>query len=196
MRGSSCTSWAASRPDPLAFTSSRPEEGVPDAVLASRAAAGDTGAFAVLVRRSLPRLRSFLRRMGAPADLADDVAQDALVIAFEQISDYRGDGAFVAWVRRIAARRYLRVARAQARLKPLDLAPEPYSPGPDSERSLDLDAALERLSAVQRLCVTLQHGAGFTSVEIARALGLPEGTVKSHISRGLLRLRQDLGSDR
>ncbi len=168
----------------------------PDAVLASRAASGEATAFGVLVLRSLPAVRGLLRRLGAPPDLADDLAQDALVIAFERVGDYRGDGAFAAWVQRIAARRYLRAVRSQARLAPLDGSPEPYSAGPDSGRSLDLDAALERLSAVQRLCVTLQHGAGFTSREIARALGLPEGTVKSHISRGLLRLRQDLGSDR
>ena len=180
----------------MAFPSSHPVEGVPDAILASRAAAGDTGAFAVLVRRSLPRLRSFLRRMGAPADLADDLAQDALVIAFERIGDYRGEGAFVAWVRRIAARRYLRVIRSRARLEPLDHAPEAYSPAPDIGQALDLDSALERLPQAQRLCVSLQHGAGYTASEIALALGLPEGTVKSHISRGLTRLRQDLGTHR
>jgi RNA polymerase sigma factor (sigma-70 family) len=180
----------------VAFPSSHLEEGVPDAILASRAAAGDTGAFAVLVRRSLPRLRSFLRRMGAPADLADDLAQDALVIAFERIGDYRAEGAFVAWVRRIAARRYLRVIRSRVHFEPLDHAPEAYSPAPDIGQALDLDSALERLPQAQRLCVSLQHGAGYTASEIALALGLPEGTVKSHISRGLTRLRQDLGTHR
>lgn len=180
----------------MAFPSSHSEEGVPDAILASRAAAGDTGAFAFLVRRSLPRLRSFLRRMGAPADLADDLAQDALVIAFERIGDYRAEGAFVAWVRRIAARRYLRVIRSRVHLEPLDHAPEAYSPAPDIGQALDLDSALERLPQAQRLCVSLQHGAGYTASEIALALGLPEGTVKSHISRGLTRLRQDLGTHR
>ena len=180
----------------MAFPSSHLEEGVPDAILASRAAAGDTGAFAVLVRRSLPRLRSFLRRMGAPADLADDLAKDALVIAFERIGDYRAEGAFVAWVRRIAARRYLRVIRSRVHFEPLDHAPEAYSPAPDIGQALDLDSALERLPQAQRLCVSLQHGAGYTASEIALALGLPEGTVKSHISRGLTRLRQDLGTHR
>ena len=170
--------------------------GVPAAILASRAAAGDTEAFAVLVGRSLPRLRSFLRRMGAPADLADDLAQDALVIAFERIGDYRAEGAFVAWVRRIAARRYLRVIRSRVHFEPLDHAPEAYSPAPDIGQALDLDSALERLPQAQRLCVSLQHGAGYTASEIALALGLPEGTVKSHISRGLTRLRQDLGTHR
>ena len=151
-------------------------------------------AFAVLVRRNLASLRSFLRRLGAAPDLADDVAQDAMVAAYEHILDYRGEGAFGGWVRRIAARRYLRTLLASRRFESLDEAPEAYTPAPDTGRRLDLDAALARLPEAQRLCVSLQHGAGYTSAEIAKALGLPEGTVKSHIARGLVRLRQDLGT--
>jgi len=169
-------------------------DGVSDPILASRAAAGDTGAFAILVQRNLAGLRSFLRRMGAAPDVADDMAQDALVTAFERIGDYRGEGAFGGWVRKIAARLYLRALRATGRLEPLDTAPEAYTSGHDAGQRLDLDAALERLPGMQRLCVSLQHGAGYTSAEIAIALGLPEGTVKSHITRGLARLRKDLGA--
>lgn len=176
-------------------TSRNLEDGVPDPVLARRAARGDTAAYAALVRRSLGPLRGFLRRLGAPADLVDDIAQDALVIAFERIVDYRGEGAFVAWVRKIAARLYLRDLRARSRLTPLDLEPEAYSPAVDTGLSLDLDAALERLPSIQRLCISLQHGAGYTSAEIGAGLGLPEGTVKSHIARGLARLRVHLGSE-
>ena len=169
-------------------------DGVSDPILASRAAAGDTGAFSILVQRNLAGLRSFLRRMGAAPDVADDLAQDALVTAFGRIGDYRGEGAFGGWVRRIAARLYLRALRAAGRLEPLETAPEAYASGHDAGQRLDLDAALERLPGVQRLCVSLQHGAGYTSAEIALSLGLPEGTVKSHISRGLARLRKDLGT--
>lgn len=117
-----------------------------------------------------------------------------MVAAFERIADYRGDGAFGGWVRRIAARRYLRTLRASRRFESLDEAPEAYAPAPDTGRRLDLDAALARLPEAQRLCVSLQHGAGYTGAEIASALSLPEGTVKSHIARGLERLRQDLGT--
>lgn len=133
--------------------------------------------------------------MGATPDQADDLAQDALVIALERVSDFRGEGSFLAWVRRIAARLYLRNLRKGSRFAPLDLAPEAWAPAADAGRALDLDVALERLPPVQRLCVSLQHGAGYTAAEIATALGLPEGTVKSHIARGLARLRRDLGSD-
>lgn len=169
-------------------------DGASDPILASRAAAGDTGAFAILVQRHLASLRSFLRRMGASADVADDLAQDALVTAFERIGDYRGEGAFGGWVRKIAARLYLRALRVAGRLEPLDTAPEAYATGHDAGQRLDLDAALDRLPGMQRLCVSLQHGAGYTATEISMVLGLPEGTVKSHISRGLARLRKDLGA--
>lgn len=169
-------------------------EAFPDPVLASRAAAGDTGAFTILVQRNLPSLRSFLRRIGAMPDVADDLAQDAMVAAFEHIGDYQGEASFGAWVRKISARLYLRRARIRDRLEPLESAPELASASPDSAGILDLDAALQRLAPVQRLCVSLQHGAGYTSKEISLALGLPEGTVKSHIARGLARLREDLGA--
>ncbi len=57
---------------------------------------------------------------------------------------------------------------------------------------LDLDAALKALPEVERLCVSLCHGAGLSQAEIAAALNLPLGTVKSHVKRGLERLRARL----
>ena len=172
-----------------------PRSRYPEPVLVVRAAAGDAASLAELVRRNLAPLRNFLRRLGAPPDLADDLAQDALLVALERIGDCRGDGTFLAWVRRIAARRYLRILHSSGRVTSMDLVPEAVASMPDAGSSLDLDAALQSLPEAQRLCVTLQHGAGYTASEIARALDLPEGTVKSHVTRGLARLRRYLGSE-
>jgi len=55
---------------------------------------------------------------------------------------------------------------------------------------LDLDNALARLKPVEQLCVSLCHGAGFTHDEIAAELGIPLGTAKSHVARGLKKLRR------
>ena len=63
------------------------------------AQAGDRGAFGELVRRHGSSVRALVRRMGADAALADDVAQDAFIAAFERIAEFRGEGAFAAWVR-------------------------------------------------------------------------------------------------
>lgn len=57
---------------------------------------------------------------------------------------------------------------------------------------MDLDEALKALSEVERLCVSLCHGAGLSHPEIASAINLPLGTVKSHVKRGLDKLRARL----
>ena len=97
---------------------------------------------------------------------------------------------------RIAARLYLKRFRKDARTEVMDrpLDDETAAPdGPDSDLRLDLDRALARLSRPERMCVSLCHGAGLTHAEIAEALQVPLGTVKSHVTRGLQKLRAQLG---
>lgn len=163
--------------------------------LASLSAAGDRAAFGELVRRHGSSVRALLRRMGAEPATADDVAQDAFITAFERIGEFRGDGAFPAWVRRIAARLYARRARrrmeAELGAEALDGAAGPGEG--DAAVRLDLDAALAGLSPVERMCVSMCYGAGLTHAEMAEALGAPVGTVKSHVKRGLEKLRRRMG---
>src|SRR5580704_7449079 len=85
-----------------------------DLELVALTATGGRAAFGELIRRHGSAVRGLLRRMGAAA-LADDVAQDAFLAAFEQISDFRGEGTFQAWVKRIAARLYVKRWRRDAR---------------------------------------------------------------------------------
>lgn len=162
-----------------------------DAALAVRAARGDMAAFGELARRAAPAIRAVLRRMGAPGPAADDLTQDALMAALRYIGAYRGDGPFAAWTCRIAARLYLKQVKKAQRtvLMAEPISPEtPAAPAPAGER-LDLDRALAALSPAERLCVTLCHGAGYTQEEIAAQAGMPLGTVKSHVTRGVRKLR-------
>jgi len=167
-----------------------------DVELAAFAAAGGRAEFGELVRRHSASVRGLLRRMGAEAALADDVAQDAFIQAFERCREYRGEGTFAAWVRKIAARQYLkrRVKEARWAEAPEEDA-EIVAFLPDQGRAIDLDDALKALSEPERVCVSLCHGAGLTHAEIAAAVNLPLGTVKSHVKRGLdkLRARLDVG---
>jgi RNA polymerase sigma-70 factor (ECF subfamily) len=98
---------------------------------------------------------------------------------------------------RIAARLYLKRRKRDARLTLMADPVDAGDPAPPSDRAanLDLDRALAQLSAPERLCVTLCHGAGLTGEEIAAQLGLPLGTVKSHITRGLQKLRRLMTSE-
>ena len=166
----------------------------PDMELARLAAAGDQRAFGELARRHVAGVRALLRRMGAEPSLADDLAQDAFLAAFERMGDFRGEGAFAGWVKRIAARLYLR--RRKARLtEPLPEEETAHEPGPPMAERLDLDEAMRGLLPSERICVTLCFGAGLTHAEAAEALGAPLGTVKSHVRRGLEKLRRRLGAD-
>jgi RNA polymerase sigma-70 factor (ECF subfamily) len=94
---------------------------------------------------------------------------------------------------RIAARLYLREIRRNARLQftaePLDVE-MPQELAMSQGTRIDLDKALLDLSPTERLCVSLCHGAGYTHEEIAAALEMPVGTSKSHVSRGLRKLRR------
>ena len=165
-----------------------------DLELVALAATGGRAAFGELVRRHGSAVRGLLRRMGADPALADDLAQDAFLAAYEQIAEFRGEGTFQAWVRSIAARLYVRRWRKDKRLDFQAETPEPDDEAPPTSAGdrIDLDEALRRLPEVERVCVSLCYGAGLTNAEAALALNLPLGTVKSHVKRGLDRLRARL----
>lgn len=166
-----------------------------DVELAARAAGGERRAFGELVRRHGSAVRGLLRRMGAAPAEADDTAQDAFLTAFEQISEFRGEGAFAAWVKRIAARQYLRRLQKERRIASLAAESQELdepAPHADPGRRLDLDEAMKALTPAEKLCVTMCYAAGLSHGEAAEALNLPLGTVKSHVKRGLEKLRARL----
>ena len=167
-----------------------------DLELTALAAGGDRRAFGELARRHGSAVRALLRRMGAEPALADDLAQDAFLAAFESISDFRGEGAFVGWVKRIAARLYIRRWRRRAELDPVEADLDQAAGGEgDVDLRLDLDGALAALTPSERLCVSLCYGAGLSHAEAAAALKAPLGTVKSHVKRGLDKLRRRLSAE-
>lgn len=164
-----------------------------DIELAALAAAGDRRAFGELVRRHGSAVRGLLRRLGADPATADDIAQDAFLVGFEQIADYRGEGAFAGWIKKTAARLYLRKVKRDSRFVLMETAEDstPVSldgPGATASR-MDLDEALKHLSKAERLCVSLCYGADWSHAEAAEILNIPLGTVKSHVKRGLDKLR-------
>ncbi len=166
-----------------------------DMELAVLAAAGGRDAFGELARRHGSAVRALLRRMGAEAALADDLAQDAFLTAYERIGEFRGEGAFAGWIKRIAARLYLKRWKRRGRLDPVAETEETGDASDGESHALvrlDLDSALATLSDVERLCVSLCYGAGLSHAETAETLKVPLGTVKSHVKRGMDKLKQRL----
>jgi RNA polymerase sigma-70 factor (ECF subfamily) len=169
-----------------------------DVELCSHAAVGERAAFGELVRRHGSAVRGVLRRMGAASSEADDVAQDAFLTAFERIAEFRGEGTFAAWVKKIAARLYLRRLQRERKLGVLAAEAaddETLPPRGDADATIDLEGALKTLGSAERLCVTMCFGAGLSHTEAAEALNLPLGTVKSHVKRGLDKLRARLAPE-
>jgi RNA polymerase sigma-70 factor (ECF subfamily) len=177
---------------------SPPLAGLHDVELAVMAASGGRAAFGELAKRHGSAVRGLLRRMGADPVLADDLAQDAFLSAFEHIAEFRGEGTFAGWIKRIAARLYIKRWKRRAQLDPLADATDFDSVmgGEGMAASLlDLDTALSALSPSERMCVSLCFGAGLSHVEAADALKAPLGTVKSHTRRGMAKLRARLAPD-
>src|SRR6218665_1836951 len=111
-----------------------------DVELAAHAAAGGRREFGELVRRHGSAVRALLRRMGAEPSLADDIAQDAFLQAFQRCAEFRGEGTFAAWVRRIAARLYLKRKSKDARYVS-EIETEDVAPVIDTPGLVDLDEA-------------------------------------------------------
>lgn len=180
----------------IAMGMDRPPTGH-DVELAARAAGGDRRAYGELVRRHGSAVRALLRRLGADSATADDLAQDAFMAGFEQSAEFRGEGTFGAWIKKIAARLYLKRVKREARLifsehlEPVENLNGRDTPG-DAASRIDLDEALKSLSRGERLCVSLCYGADWSHAEAAEALNIPIGTVKSHVKRGLDKLRAKL----
>lgn len=168
-----------------------------DAELAIRARAGSDAAFGRLVERHQAAVRGFLRRtLGGGWAEADDVAQEAFLTAWRSMGSLRDPAAVRSWLLGIAWRKAqdrMRgarrgAARDAAWLESVD-APSGLSP----EDRLSLASALGALAPDVRACVALCLADGWSHADAAQALGLPLGTVKSHVARGRARLLTALG---
>jgi len=166
-----------------------------DAELVARALAErNDDAFGELVRRHQSPLRAWLRRLtGGDFAAADDLAQETFLTAYRQLSAFRHEGRFVAWLFSIAYNRFRTALRRQWDFVELDeelmanLA-APGEPNSASDLRQDLEVAMTRLTLEQRSALTLFYQQGLTHPEVALVMNCPPGTVKTHIMRGKERM--------
>jgi RNA polymerase sigma factor (sigma-70 family) len=168
-----------------------------DAELVGRALAGSDAAYSRLVERHQAAVRSFLRRfLGSGWAEADDVAQDAFVAGWASLRSLKDRQGFRAWLCGIAWRKAqdrIRGARRSAAREAGWLEAIDVPPGVAPEDRLALEGAMAELPADVRACVALCLADGWSHAEAATTLGLPLGTVKSHVARGRARLLKALG---
>lgn len=167
-----------------------------DSELVARALAGSDVAFARLVGRHQAGLRGFLRRLlvTAPHE-ADDLAQDSFLTAWSRLGELNRASSFKNWLFGMAWRKAQDRRRSQRRANARDtawLAETELPAGLSAEDRMALEAAMLALPLDQRACVAMCLAAGWSNTEAAEALGLPLGTVKSHVARGRARLLETI----
>ena len=177
----------------------RPDPADSELVLAI-VARDDRVAFARLVQRHQSMVRSVLRRLTkGDHGLADDLAQETFLLAWRNLPSFRFDARFSTWLYRIAFNAWLTQARKRREVL---FADEDAMPGHEEEAQdapaperIDLERALEALSDGERAAISACYYADLTHEEAADALGVPLGTLKTHILRAKVKLRARLGED-
>lgn len=156
--------------------------------LVERARAGDADAFDQLARGRIDSVyRVALAILGNGAD-ARDATQDAFVAAWRSLPGLRDPDRFEGWLHRItvnAAKMVLRRRRGVREIHLLESADPPAGSrplAPEVELTASaFDRAFERLSVDQRAILVAHHLDGHSVADVARSLGIPEGTVKSRL---------------
>jgi RNA polymerase sigma-70 factor (ECF subfamily) len=172
------------------------------ALLVRVSATADRQAFTTLYGYFAPRVKGFLMRNGAPADLADDLAQETMVKVWRKAKLFDpAKAAAATWIFTIARNARIDAARRAAKpaLDPDEpaLTPEP-EPTADvqlerADRDERLRSAFDCLPDNQREVVELHFLEDAAHSEIAERLGVPLGTVKSRLRLAFEKIRKEVG---
>jgi len=169
-----------------------------DADLIARVLAHEEqNAFSELVRRYQSPVRAFLARMThGDSHLADDLAQETFIKAWQKLRTFRGEARFSTWLFGIAFNEFRSACRHRKELAWEDAhtLSDFEQPAADahSHLSLDLAEALKLLTPAERAAIILCCQNGLSHDETARVLECPLGTVKTNILRGKEKLRRRL----
>ena len=193
-----------------------PESNLPDdAPLVARAQTGDLEAFDELVRRHQRTVYNVAYRVVGDTHEASDVAQEVFIRAYRALGNFRGQAKFSTWLYHIAvntAKNHLRSWSRQHRLQTVSLegpadeeaeeerpvvqVADPSASPREAAGSRDVaeqvQAALQELPVTYRTVLVLRDLQGLSYEEVAAIVRAPLGTVKAHIHRGRLLLREAL----
>jgi RNA polymerase sigma-70 factor (ECF subfamily) len=182
------------------LSSSRKTARVFDEYLAAAARAGDRGAFGRLAERWQPKLLAHAWRLMGEAEAARDVAQDAWVDIARGLERLEDASLFPAWAYRVVSRRAADAIRKRVRSRRLDATFAAGAPPTDDtagrlEAAADaepLARAIAGLPPEQRAAVALFYLEDFSVAEVAAAMNVPAGTVKTRLMHARTKLRAAL----
>jgi RNA polymerase sigma-70 factor, ECF subfamily len=185
-----------------------------DDVLIARAQKGDRNALDTLIRKHERRAYQYAYRLTSNSEEASDVVAEAFVRVYSALQNFKGQSAFSTWLYRILTNCYLDLRKKERSRQALSLETtlqggeseierqieDDEQPGPHvllirGEREAAVARAVEQLPEYQRAMIVMYHAESMAYEEIAEALDLPIGTVKSRLNRARLSLRQLLVPD-
>lgn len=181
-----------------------------DELLIARAQRGERGGFDALVRKHQERAYVYAFRLTREPDAAADVVAEAFLRIHNALPNFKGNSSFKTWLYRILTNCYLDLrkrekARPHGSLDALldtsegeqgiqiaDDGPTPEDEAQKRARGDALQAGLALMPEYQRAMIVMYHAEDMSYEEMAAALDLPVGTVKSRLNRARLGLRDHL----
>ena len=171
---------------------------VTDESLVARALAGSNSAWTKLVKRYEKRVYNYALRMVGHPDDAFDLMQEVFVGVHRNLGSFRGDGAFPAWLFRIASFRCTDYLRRRRPMEEYDDEQQGYvngAPGPEEQTftthaNQQIAKALNTLPDDQRQVVELKFFQHFTFDDIAGQLGISPNTAKTRLYSALRKLKE------
>jgi RNA polymerase sigma factor (sigma-70 family) len=159
----------------------------------------DQHAFGQLVLRYQAQVRTWARRLcNGDQHLADDLAQETFIKAYGALSAFRAEAKFSTWLYRIA----FNIAANRWRAKKVEWCELDDNEAIETENcelqqfdaKKDVAAAMQHLSEGQQIAIKLCYEDGFSHEEAASIMGVPLGTLKTHVARGKQKLQLHLSA--
>lgn len=173
----------------------------PEALIAAIARSADRDAFATLFDQFAPRVKGYLIKGGASAELAEEVAQETLLTVWRKAAQFDPQKASAAtWIVTIARNLRIDIARRETRSRLRDIYEIIEEEGPEQpdaalsgvQRESRVREAMTELSKDQYRVVELAFIEGCSHQDVAKRLSIPLGTVKSRLRLALSHLRGKL----
>jgi RNA polymerase sigma-70 factor, ECF subfamily len=185
-----------------------------DAILIERFQKGDLSAMDTLIHKHERRAYQYAFRLARDEETASDVVAEAFVRLFRALPRFKGESAFTTWMYRILANCFFDLRRKEG-LRPhqsldtghlteegevmiqvLDRSDSPHEEAEQNERARTIGTAMQNLVPYQRSMIMMFHVEMLSYEEMATALKLPIGTIKSRMNRARTSLRALLQDER